>query len=184
MTATRPSSRAQRKRKVAERVRKIDETSLAEARLRRLDALENDNYAAELEAEALAGDDEYDPEANSDEELKVGGGGASKKRSAKRLRRGAAARAAKPVKKGSKKGIERWNKSFAQALEEEDVTERPEGMVRYDEIEARPSVKPPRPFCSVCGFHAAYTCTRCFVRFCSVPCGNLHNDTRCLKYTT
>lgn len=183
-TGTRASSRSQRKRKVAERVRQVDATALAEARLRRLDALENDNHAAEFEAEALAGEDEYDPDADSDDCLKVGGGGSSKKRSAKRLRRGSAGRAAKPVKRRDKAGIEKWNKSLAQALEEDDVGNRPQGMVLYNEIEAGPSLRPPRPFCSVCGFRAAYTCTRCYVRFCSVPCGKLHNETRCLKYTT
>lgn len=160
----------------------MDASELAQARLRRLNALENDNYAAELEAEALAGEDEYNPDADSDEGLVVGGG--AKKRTKKRLRTGRSGRAAKPAKKRSREGIEKWNKSLAQALEEDDLSSRPAGMVHYDEIAARPSARPPRPFCSVCGFQAAYTCTRCFVRFCSVPCGNLHNETRCLKYTT
>ncbi|CDF37062.1 unnamed protein product [Chondrus crispus] len=186
-TGTRPT-RTARKRKVASRVRQVDATALAAARRRRLDALENDNHAAEQETAALAGEDEYDPDADSDDALV--GGRASKKRVAKRARssrgargaRGAPARSAKPKRNG-KRNIQRWNKTLAQALEEETPASRPGGMVAYDEIEARRSQRPSRPFCSVCGFRAAYTCTRCLVRFCSVPCGNLHNETRCLKFT-
>eukprot|EP00884_Botryococcus_braunii_P013077 jgi/Botrbrau1/21770/Bobra.43_1s0160.1 len=45
-----------------------------------------------------------------------------------------------------------------------------------------PSHGAPRKWCSVCGFAAPYTCTRCGVRFCSRKCFNTHKDTRCLKF--
>lgn len=176
--STRPASRSQRKRKVAERVRKVDRAALREAQQRRLDALEDDNHAVEAEAAVLADEPEYNPGEDSDEELALGS--SKPKRRARASRNSTVAKA----RSKAKPGIEKWNKSLAQALEEEDVSKRPKGMVHYDEIAARPSTKPPRPFCSVCGYHAAYTCTRCYVRFCSVPCGNVHSETRCLKFTT
>lgn len=180
LPSTRPT-RVPRKRKAAVRVRAVDASALAAARQRRLDALENDNHAAEQEADVLAGEDAYDPGADSDDGLTVGRSKKrKKKRAPKRTRRGAA----KHVRVRAE-GMQRWNKSLAQALEEEAVDgRRPTAMVAYQDIEARPSQRPSRPFCSVCGFHAAYTCTRCLVRFCSVPCGNLHNETRCLKFTS
>lgn len=174
----RTSSRSTRKRKTSDRVRQIDASDIAAARHRRLDALESDNYAAEAEAETLAGEDEYDPDADSDDALSVAAPSNSR-RNMKRLR--SAARSSK--QKVKMVGIEKWNKSLAQAIEEEDVTLRPRAMVRYEEIAAAPSSRPVRHFCSVCGYPAAYTCTRCMVRFCCVRCGNIHSETRCLKFT-
>lgn len=181
-SSSRPSSRTQRKRKVAERVKKVDSKAIHEAKLRLLNNLEDDNYAEEAEAAALAGEPEYDPGADSDEGFALGV--ATLKKTPKKRGRSARGASASKGKSKAKAGIERWNKTLAQALEEEDVSKRPPGMAKYDAIAAKPSIKPPRPFCSVCGYHAAYTCTRCYTRFCSIPCGNLHNETRCLKYTT
>lgn len=172
--------RTQRKRKVADRVKHVDRSVLQEAKARRLDALEDDNYAAEMEAQELDGEEEYAPGLDSGGEMaaapqKKSG---SRTRTRKRSSRSSTASQAKKVQ-----GIERWNKSLAQMLEEEDPSLLPNGMVSYNEITAGPSTRPPRPFCSICGYKAAYTCTRCFVRFCSVRCGDVHNETRCLKFT-
>ena len=51
-------------------------------------------------------------------------------------------------------------------------------------IEAPDSKQPPRPFCSVCGYHGLYTCTRCGSRFCSLKCSEQHKETRCLKFAS
>lgn len=160
-------TRPQRKRKVAERVRVVDAAQLADARARRLDALENDNFAAEAEG-VDEGDVEYNP---LDED-------AARKRGKRAKRR--RGRNADDVR-GT--GIARWNKPLAVALAEELHVGRPEGMVAYADIAAAPSTRPSRPFCSVCGFRAPYTCTRCAVRFCSLKCGSVHDETRCLKFT-
>lgn len=173
----RTSSRSTRKRKTSDRVRQVDASDIAAARLRRLDALENDNYAAEAEAEALDGEDEYDPDADSDDALPVATPSSSR-RTTKRLR--STSRSSKQNVKIM--GIEKWNKTLAQAIEEEDASLRPRAMVQYDEIAAAPSSRPVRHFCSVCGYPGPYTCTRCMVRFCSVRCGNIHSETRCLKF--
>lgn len=52
----------------------------------------------------------------------------------------------------------------------------------FASIESPLSVLPPLKLCSVCSNKAAYTCTRCSARFCSIPCLTIHRDTRCLKY--
>mmetsp|Transcript_4499 Transcript_4499/g.6756 ORF Transcript_4499/g.6756 Transcript_4499/m.6756 type:complete len:135 (-) Transcript_4499:31-435(-) len=52
----------------------------------------------------------------------------------------------------------------------------------YLRCTAQPSKRPPRLFCSVCGQHSKYTCTRCGSRSCSIACQQTHKDTRCLKW--
>jgi zinc finger HIT domain-containing protein 1 len=41
---------------------------------------------------------------------------------------------------------------------------------------------PARHFCSICGYHSDYVCTKCEQRYCSVTCYATHEDTRCLKH--
>jgi zinc finger HIT domain-containing protein 1 len=189
-------TRPQRKRRVAERVRQVGAAELAAARVRQLDALEADTH--ELQDTAPS-DDEYVPMADgrgSDNDddldvLRIGRGGGdgpgateddrSKQGRGKRVRRGTrGVRASKNTV-----GIEKWNKPLQQALDE-DIAR---GLVKegdaesYSSIAARPSFRPSRKLCSVCGFEAPYTCSRCAVRFCSVRCGSVHEETRCLKFT-
>ncbi|CAJ0955930.1 unnamed protein product, partial [Mesorhabditis belari] len=57
------------------------------------------------------------------------------------------------------------------------------GYQAYEEAAAPPSTVPPRKFCGVCGCFGGYTCIRCGTRFCSIECREVHNDTRCLKWT-
>jgi zinc finger HIT domain-containing protein 1 len=45
-----------------------------------------------------------------------------------------------------------------------------------------PSTRPQRHFCSVCGFFASYTCSRCGLRFCCLRCQHTHKETRCIKF--
>ncbi|CAI2355468.1 unnamed protein product [Caenorhabditis sp. 36 PRJEB53466] len=47
---------------------------------------------------------------------------------------------------------------------------------------ASPSSKPARKFCAVCGSSSKYCCTRCGAKYCSIPCRDVHNDTRCMKW--
>ena len=49
----------------------------------------------------------------------------------------------------------------------------------YVTAAAGPCPYPPRPFCSVCGYLAAYTCVRCGLRYCCTNCQKTHQDTRC-----
>lgn len=182
VSARKPPSRAQRKRKVAERIKQVDVSVIRNERARRLDALENDNYAAEQEALALEGEDEYEPGFGSDEEM-AGSSKRSSRKSKKRKRQRKTRSSSVVPKPKEKKGINKWNKSTEQAMEEENPASRPKGMATSQEIMARPSTRPKRAFCSVCGFRAPYTCSRCTERFCSVACGTVHQETRCLKFT-
>ncbi|CAI5451048.1 unnamed protein product [Caenorhabditis angaria] len=52
----------------------------------------------------------------------------------------------------------------------------------YTNSTAPPSYKPSRKFCAVCGFLSKYCCTRCGTKYCSLPCRDIHNDTRCMKW--
>jgi zinc finger HIT domain-containing protein 1 len=188
-------ARPQRKRRVAERIRQVGAAELAAARLRQLDALEADTH--ELQ-DVVPSDDEYVPMADghgtdNDEDLDVlrlgrggDGPGAAEDDRSKQGRGKRVRRATRGVRAGKNTaGIEKWNKPLRQALDE-DITR---GLVKesdadsYTSIAARPSFRPPRKLCSVCGFEAPYTCTRCAVRFCSVRCGSVHEETRCLKFT-
>jgi zinc finger HIT domain-containing protein 1 len=188
-------ARPQRKRRVAERVRKVGTAELVAARARRLDALEADAHDLQ---DAVPSDDEYVPVGDgggSDDDDEESVLRASKGRDIAggddeefpKQGRGKRARRATRGPRGSKnvRGIEKWNKSLQQALDEDLAS----GVLKegdkgsYFAISARPSFMPPRRLCSVCGFEAPYTCTRCAVRFCSVRCGTVHEETRCLKFT-
>jgi len=72
----------------------------------------------------------------------------------------------------------KFKKSFQQLLEDMQ-TEAP----NYNTARVRPSKRPPRRICAVCGFKAIYTCVACGTRFCCVRCYRTHQETRCLKWT-
>ena len=42
---------------------------------------------------------------------------------------------------------------------------------------------PPRKLCAVCGFPSSYTCVTCGARYCCLKCLEVHQETRCLKWT-
>ncbi|KAK3022294.1 hypothetical protein RJ639_045401, partial [Escallonia herrerae] len=74
-------------------------------------------------------------------------------------------------------------RTFLELLQEANLESLPPHVPSY----LRAAVGPPRStsrrhFCTVCGFTGKYTCVRCGMRFCSVRCQNIHNDTRCLKF--
>ncbi|PXF47292.1 SWR1 complex subunit 6 [Gracilariopsis chorda] len=173
-------SRGKRKREVANRMKRVDFSAVEEARNRRLEALENDNYAAEQEALLLEGEEEYNPGIESEDEM-AGRKRNSRPRKRKQRRR---QRGQKDSRlDGLKTGIEKWNKPTQLAVEEENLSARPKSMVSLLQMVVSPSSRPPRYFCSTCGYSAPYTCTRCFTRFCSVRCNLVHQETRCLKFT-
>lgn len=192
--------RAQRKRKTAGRLQNIDAATLAEASNQRLDALENDNHAIDQEAQIHHGEKEYNPLDGSedDEEVvptqrtkstkkrrKSSAATTAATRSKNRAARRRASAHAAPTTNGlPASSLSRWNMSLAKMLQEEEGLERPAGMPSYDDIAARPSTRPIRRFCAVCGYAAVYTCPRCASRFCSVRCGNVHEQMQCMKMIT
>lgn len=173
------TAKSQRKRKASTRVRDVDASTVQAAHERRLAALEDDD--AGVHAPGIENDDddgEYLPGANSSDEEMTGTRGApTRKRSRRRTR---ATRRDPPTARG----IERFNMSLSRMLLEEQRLQRPKDMPAFDDIAARPGSIPRRPFCAVCGFRAPYTCVRCAARFCTVRCGNVHEQTQCLKFTS
>ncbi|XP_022891724.1 SWR1 complex subunit 6-like [Olea europaea var. sylvestris] len=74
-------------------------------------------------------------------------------------------------------------RTFLELLNEANLESLPPHVPSY----FRAAVGPPSPvtrrhFCTVCGFSANYTCIQCGMRFCSIKCRAIHNDTRCLKF--
>lgn len=135
-----------------------------QAILARLDALESDN--AVVEPQLLDDDDE----ASLDDEDQV-----FHKKYPKGTKR--KTRQAKALEN------KRAPKSFLELLNEANLESLPPHMPTY----LRAAVGPPssssrRHFCTVCGFSSTYTCVQCGMRFCSIKCRTIHNDTRCLKF--
>jgi len=80
---------------------------------------------------------------------------------------------------------QRFRKNFAALLEEEMLSRKTTNIKESPYMAARaPEPKiPARHFCAICGFYSKYTCIRCGTRYCSIKCRDVHNDTRCLKWT-
>lgn len=163
-TPKRSSGRLTRKRVMSSRVREVDESALASARAAAVAALEDDMA----------------PEVSSASEFEIEEEELAQRRT-KRARRSSGGDARS--KRTKTKGIARHNMPLQQVLETERGLELPHGMVSFEALATQPSVKPARKLCSVCGHKAPYTCSRCQARFCCLKCSNVHNDTRCLKFT-
>lgn len=138
-----------------------------QALLARLDALENDNAAAEA-VQPIDDEDEASLDEDDDQVYQ-------KKQSKGTKRKTRQARALENAKKASR--------TFLELLHEANLESLPPHVPSY----LRAAVGPPssssrRHFCTVCGFTANYTCVQCGMRFCSIRCQTIHSDTRCLKF--
>ncbi|KAG6751370.1 hypothetical protein POTOM_045904 [Populus tomentosa] len=74
-------------------------------------------------------------------------------------------------------------RNFLELLHEANLEALPPHVPSY----LRAAVGPPsstcrRHFCTVCGFTSNYTCAKCGMRFCSIRCQKIHDDTRCQKF--
>ncbi|KAJ6885059.1 hypothetical protein NC652_031921 [Populus alba x Populus x berolinensis] len=74
-------------------------------------------------------------------------------------------------------------RNFLELLHEANLEALPPHIPSY----LRAAVGPPsstcrRHFCTVCGFTSNYTCAKCGMRFCSIRCQKIHDDTRCQKF--
>lgn len=52
----------------------------------------------------------------------------------------------------------------------------------WNKLEATEDLESKLVICSICGNNAKYRCVRCETRYCSIKCGDLHNETRCSSY--
>mmetsp|Transcript_546 Transcript_546/g.1408 ORF Transcript_546/g.1408 Transcript_546/m.1408 type:complete len:179 (-) Transcript_546:489-1025(-) len=160
-----------RSRKVSKAMAVVGVEERRQAAQARLDALERDNVEEETVFGANTDDEEFMLEGSSDEE------GRPQKRK-KKGKKGKTAAARKTRRQQDRPT------TFAGLLEEVTVGPGQEGRPDYVSAAAGPPQSTaPRKFCSVCGFTAPYTCTRCGSRFCCKKCQTTHAETRCLKFT-
>ncbi|KAI5778599.1 hypothetical protein EDC01DRAFT_339288 [Geopyxis carbonaria] len=52
----------------------------------------------------------------------------------------------------------------------------------YARSVSRPSERPSRTFCEICGYWGTYRCGKCGSRNCGMECGKIHLETKCNKY--
>jgi zinc finger HIT domain-containing protein 1 len=134
-------------------MRVVDDDTRRQVLLKRLNALEADNYQEETFNEE---------EEESDE-------GAQQKR-----------KKTKTTGRSSSSVLRRKPKSLERILDEERYAKE---SIDYDKVDSGPSSTPRRHFCSVCGYLGQYSCTRCGSRYCSIKCDANHKETRCLKFS-
>ncbi|KAJ0083783.1 hypothetical protein Patl1_31000 [Pistacia atlantica] len=138
-----------------------------QAALARLEALENDNAGIE---HVEINDDDDEASLDDDDE-----GYVQKRQSKGTKRKTRQAKALEDARKAPR--------TFVELLHEANLESLPPHIPSY----LRAAVGPPsstsrRHFCTVCGFTASYTCVKCGMRFCSIRCQTIHDDTRCLKF--
>jgi hypothetical protein len=69
-------------------------------------------------------------------------------------------------------------RSLQQLVEEAALDAMPSHVPTCVTALAAPSLLPRRHFCITCGYLAAYTCTRCSQRYCSIVCNQSHLDAK------
>ncbi|KAI9159588.1 hypothetical protein H9P43_008928 [Blastocladiella emersonii ATCC 22665] len=69
-------------------------------------------------------------------------------------------------------------RTLASHIEESRLEYYPPDIPTYLTAVVGPSTRPARKLCSVCGFKAAYTCVKCGMLYCSLPCQGTHTETR------
>lgn len=52
----------------------------------------------------------------------------------------------------------------------------------YAASASRPSARPKRVFCEICGYWGKYKCQKCSARYCGLQCGGVHSETKCNKF--
>ncbi|KAF8250690.1 hypothetical protein K440DRAFT_541168 [Wilcoxina mikolae CBS 423.85] len=65
------------------------------------------------------------------------------------------------------------------AIEESEVSGPQLGYAR---AVSRPSRRPSRTFCEICGYWGNYRCGKCGARYCGLECAGVHQETRCQKF--
>lgn len=95
-----------------------------------------------------------------------------------------AAGATAPPKKRRKFRTTRRFRDFISALDEANQKYREnERLYRAFFNATAPAPKvPPRKLCAPCGDIGIYTCIRCGTPYCSIPCRDVHLETRCERW--
>ncbi|CAI4221570.1 unnamed protein product [Auanema sp. JU1783] len=156
--------------------RVLDETTRNLRLKRQLAALEQDNFHEDPHANLV-----WHKSIPKFDDNDVGGGITKSRRST------AGEDGAKKRRKlRTEHSKQRFRKNFNGLLDEESQANKDDPSIAqaYILATAPPSKLPPRKFCAACGFSSKYTCIRCGARYCSIRCRDVHNDTRCLKWTS
>jgi rubrerythrin len=168
-----------------------DELKKRQRELNLLHALDNDNYGSSASAQqinALAGASGAQEDV-ADQVVVVGGQRQRKPRKSTKLKQKMASKKRNLDSDAPTEMFLRGAIRFESALQDHE-SHVPAYVPSYRSSSAQPSAKPPRLFCSVCGYtHAiqgstlqVYACPRCAMRFCCHNCLETHRDTRCLKW--
>lgn len=164
---------------VSKAMAKVDEGARFEARDRRLQMLEADNY---VENESAAPDD--DAAYDDDNE-----GVMQRKKKQKLINKVGvklnkwALRRVKPLERlVFEEGYNKGKEDDLFGTSADTCIVRLGTYPNYASINADSSSLPPRKFCSVCGLDGIYACSRCGMRYCTIKCNNQHKETRCLKF--
>ena len=173
------ASTARSTRSILDRAARLHATAV------RVAALEQDNHVEEAE-------EEYKDDEEEDEQVLAGAAGAKAKggKGGKSGAGGGKRRGRGGGEVSSADGAGRSGKRKASRVSLLDLVEKlgmsEEGTVEpnYVTTTSSPPDHPPRSFCSVCGYLSCYTCVRCGMRYCSIPCQRTHNDTTCIKFGT
>jgi len=192
MSLTMNSTGGSKSQRIASQRKILDEASRKRRARKALESLEADNFhddphadlvmskkALNLFQEVQHGSDHTSPSASNTSTT------GSLMGSAINASSGTAPKPPKRRLKTAEYYKQRFRKNFSQLLEEDATQNEKEEdkCVNYIAAQAPPSKKPQRHFCAVCGFPSKYCCTVCGARFCSLPCQDTHQETRCLKYT-
>ncbi|KAI8921207.1 hypothetical protein DFJ77DRAFT_154716 [Powellomyces hirtus] len=73
-------------------------------------------------------------------------------------------------KRASIKRILTQKKNLATLVQESDIQSFSPSVPTYLTCIAAPSRKPPRKFCSVCGYFSSYSCEQCGMLYCCIKC--------------
>ena len=171
----------------------LDADARRHAIAQRVAALEQDNHVEEAEDEYKDGDGGEEEEqvlaGAAGAKAKGGKGGKGKAAGGKRKGRdseGDGAAGGGSSGGGSSKASKRRGPRVSLLDLVDKLGMREEGAAEPNYVSAASSAPshPPRSFCSVCGYLSCYTCARCGIRYCSIPCQRTHNDTTCIKFGT
>uniref|UniRef100_A0A8R1E125 HIT-type domain-containing protein n=1 Tax=Caenorhabditis japonica TaxID=281687 RepID=A0A8R1E125_CAEJA len=166
--------------------KKLDEVTKKNRRTRQLDCLEQDNSHDDPHANII-----WNKAAPKFDDEMIGGPVAKKMKKNKDEKNATTTNGEKARKRKLARpefNKQRFKKAFSGHVAEQNkaILENPEPDYRrvraYQMATAPSSEKPARKFCAVCGFISKYCCTRCGAKYCSLPCRDIHNDTRCMKW--
>jgi zinc finger HIT domain-containing protein 1 len=164
-----------RQRKLMDK--EVCETLRAHVAQERLLQLERDQAGSSFEAVSLE-NDIWEPSDESDGEKK-----ASRKKST--TTKGRQSLSAKTAETLTTRGQRRPRRTVDMILMSEPAFLSDKDT--YLSVNAPPAsqvlgIRPGLKLCSVCAGLSVYRCVRCGTNFCSMPCGTIHRDTKCLKF--